>query len=218
MSDSWSGAGVNEEFGRALGGLGRFAEDWQLFVVSGWGYDNYRGKIYLYGVEDTSSGEICVDSDGDGYGDPGHPENTCPDDNCPAVYNPDQEDADGDAVGDSCDTCTDTDGDGYGNPGYPANTCPDDNCPNVPNPDQLDSDEDGVGDACEFVCGDADGNGIINISDVVRLIGYIFGGDLPPDPLLAGDADCNQVVNVSDAVYLIAYIFGSGPEPCANCP
>jgi len=48
---------------------------------------------------------ICIDSDGDGFGDPGHPENNCPDDNCPSVYNPEQEDSDEDGVGDSCDIC-----------------------------------------------------------------------------------------------------------------
>jgi hypothetical protein len=46
--------------------------------------------------------QICVDSDGDGFGYPGHPENGCPEDNCPFVYNPEQEDTDGDGVGDAC--------------------------------------------------------------------------------------------------------------------
>jgi len=93
---------------------------------------------------------ICVDTDGDGYGDPWHPENTCPDDNCPYIYNPDQADADNDSIGDSCDVCTDTDGDGYGNPGFPANTCDVDNCPYVYNPDQEDYDGDSVGDSCDI--------------------------------------------------------------------
>jgi hypothetical protein len=69
-----------------------------------------------------------------------------------------------------------------------------------------------------YLCGDADGNDIVNISDAVYLIAYIFGGGPAPDPLLAGDTDCNEIVNISDAVYLIAYIFGGGPEPCEGCP
>jgi hypothetical protein len=93
---------------------------------------------------------VCpFDTDGDGYGDPGHAENECPDDNCPLVYNLDQGDADSDGIGNACDECTDTDGDGYGNPGYAANTCPIDNCPSIYNPDQADMDEDGLGDACD---------------------------------------------------------------------
>jgi hypothetical protein len=68
-----------------------------------------------------------------------------------------------------------------------------------------------------YVGGDADGNGIVNVSDAVYLIGYIFGGGEAPDPLLSGDADCNEIVNIADAVYLIAYIFGGGPEPGAGC-
>lgn len=67
----------------------------------------------------------------------------------------------------------------------------------------------------DFVCGDADGNGIANISDAVWLVAYIFGGGPAPDPLESGDCDLNGIVNISDAAYLVAFIFCSGPEPCS---
>lgn len=68
-----------------------------------------------------------------------------------------------------------------------------------------------------YVCGDADGNGIVNITDGVSLISFIFGSGGEPDPPEAGDADCNGILNISDAVYLIGYIFGGGSAPCAAC-
>ncbi len=49
--------------------------------------------------------DLCTDSDGDGYGDPGFPLNSCVTDNCYLTYNPDQLDADSNGVGDICQTC-----------------------------------------------------------------------------------------------------------------
>ncbi|MEZ5359563.1 MAG: T9SS type A sorting domain-containing protein [Candidatus Zixiibacteriota bacterium] len=113
------------------------------------------------------------DSDGDGIPDP---DDNCPTisnplqenndgdvygdacDNCPTVTNPDQADADVDGIGDACDECTDTDGDGFGNPGFAANTCPVDNCPDIYNPLQEDVDNDGIGLLCDD-CVDTDGDG-----------------------------------------------------------
>lgn len=64
------------------------------------------------------------------------------------------------------------------------------------------------------VRGDANNDGICNITDAVYLITYIFGdGESPKPRTLTGDADGNGIVNISDAVYLIAWIFGGGNPP-----
>ncbi len=64
-----------------------------------------------------------------------------------------------------------------------------------------------------YVPGDVDGNHMVNISDAVFIIRYVFGGGDAPDPYVAGDVDCNEMVNVSDAVYLVGHIFGGLPAP-----
>lgn len=68
-----------------------------------------------------------------------------------------------------------------------------------------------------YLCGDADGNSLLSVSDVVRLINYIFAGGPAPIPLAAGDSDCTGIVTISDAVYLINYIFVGGAQPCETC-
>jgi len=115
-------------------------------------------------------GEACqVDGDGDGVSNDHDEdgiwfENICTagnaencDDNCPTEDNENQEDSDGDGVGDHCEPDFDGDGifdEGDGNPQYnpcisDQSTPCDDNCRMDQNADQQDTDGDGVGDACD---------------------------------------------------------------------
>jgi hypothetical protein len=64
-----------------------------------------------------------------------------------------------------------------------------------------------------FIRGDANGDGVISVSDIVYLINYLFINGPAPVPLEAGDANCDGVVSVSDVVYLINYLFAGGPAP-----
>ncbi len=147
------------------------------------------------------------DTDDDGFGD------LC--DNCIDEANADQADSDQDGVGNVCDNCpdianseqTDSDGDG------PGDLC--DNCPDKWNPAQEDTNQDGIGDVCEWMCGDCNADGSVNVSDAVGIINFIFIEGPAPDPMESGEVNCDGNVNVSDAVYLINYVFISGPEPCS---
>jgi hypothetical protein len=70
---------------------------------------------------------------------------------------------------------------------------------------------------CQGICGDANSDGTVNVSDAVYVINYVFvGGDIPV-PLACGDSNSDGTVNVSDAVYIINYVFVGGdiPEDCA---
>lgn len=200
--------------------IGEAFMDW--FVAQGaGGYSDYE-TCWFYGM--TMIGDptlrksmVCVDSDGDGYGDPEVAENECPDDNCPDIHNPGQADSDFDNVGDLCDNCPDIyngtqvdfDSDDVGD------VC--DNCPDHYNPGQEDSDSDGVGDACDFICGDVNSDSVIDVSDAVYIINYAFSGGPEPEPIESGDVNCDDIVDVSDAVYVVNYAFSSGPAPCSEC-
>ncbi|MFC1476226.1 SBBP repeat-containing protein [Candidatus Zixiibacteriota bacterium] len=100
-------------------------------------------------------------------------------DNCPTVYNTDQEDTDEDGQGDVCDDDDDDDGE------------PDitDNCPLIANPDQEDTDNDELGDVCDS---DAEGDGVDEDGD---------GSGIPGDnPCTGGntqncDDNCPETYN-----------------------
>jgi hypothetical protein len=64
-----------------------------------------------------------------------------------------------------------------------------------------------------FIRGDATGDGVIDVGDIVYLINYLYKFGPAPNPLEAGDATCDDKVDVGDVVYLINYLFKTGPPP-----
>ncbi|MFH1701584.1 MAG: dockerin type I repeat-containing protein [Candidatus Zixiibacteriota bacterium] len=66
----------------------------------------------------------------------------------------------------------------------------------------------------EYICGDANNDGRVNISDAVFLINHIFRGGPAPEPIQAGNVNCDESVNISDAVWMINHIFRGGSGPC----
>lgn len=155
-----------------------------------------------------SDGVVCFDSDGDGAGDPGHPENTCAVDNCPGLHNPDQLDPDGDGIGSLCD-----------------------NCPGVANPDQLDENDDGVGDACESCCVGGRGNIVldvdsncddlsdqtVDIADLTQLINHLFVTFEPLCCEAEADVSEDTIVDIADLTVLINHLFVTF-ELLPSCP
>jgi len=67
--------------------------------------------------------------------------------------------------------------------------------------------------------GDVNGDGEINLGDVVYLITYLYKGGPPPDPIPVADVNCDCVVDLGDVVHLISYLYKGGPPPsCSNPP
>lgn len=65
--------------------------------------------------------------------------------------------------------------------------------------------------------GDVNGDGLVNIMDIVYLIDYLYRGGPAPMPYeLAGDINCSRSVDLLDILYLIKYLYYSGPPP--KCP
>lgn len=71
------------------------------------------------------------------------------------------------------------------------------------------------------VPGDASGDSLVDLADVVFLVNYLYRGGSEPCICEAADANSDCLIDLGDLVYLLNYLFkGSyGPLPgCAHCP
>lgn len=68
----------------------------------------------------------------------------------------------------------------------------------------------------EFTRGDANGDDVIDLGDVVYLLNYLFKSGPPPVPEEAGDANSDGTIDLGDVVYLLNYLFKEGPAPCSG--
>ncbi|MGB2979863.1 MAG: C25 family cysteine peptidase [Candidatus Zixiibacteriota bacterium] len=64
-----------------------------------------------------------------------------------------------------------------------------------------------------FVSGDANGDSVVDLADVVFLVNYLFNSGSEPFPLEAGDATCDGMIDLADLVFLINFLYKGGPPP-----
>ncbi|HVR73814.1 MAG TPA: hypothetical protein VMT52_05755, partial [Planctomycetota bacterium] len=75
----------------------------------------------------------------------------------------------------------------------------------------LDFGDEAPGDV--FHRGDADDNGSLQLTDALRILGFLFLGGPPPTCLDAGDADDNGSLQLTDALRILGFLFLGGPPP-----
>ena len=66
-------------------------------------------------------------------------------------------------------------------------------------------------------CGDCTKDSLIDLSDLVYLITYLFKGGPPPDQLCRADVNCSGEIDLGDPVLLISYLYKAGTAPCFAC-
>lgn len=69
-----------------------------------------------------------------------------------------------------------------------------------------------------FKRGDTDVNGVIEITDPVNLLGFLFLGDTQPRCFDASDFDDNGILDITDAIACLGFQFLGDPPPPAPGP
>jgi len=62
-----------------------------------------------------------------------------------------------------------------------------------------------------FICGDGNGDEIVNIFDITFMIAALYMGGPPPNPVEAANVNNDASFNIFDVTYLIAFLYKGGP-------
>ena len=92
----------------------------------------------------------------------------------------------------------------------------------IQNGTSSDANQNGIPDECQsrFRRGDPDANGTINVSDPIKILFYLFRGDVELPCHKSGDVDDNGELEAADAVQLLTFLFLGGrppEEPRTDC-
>lgn len=69
-----------------------------------------------------------------------------------------------------------------------------------------------------FTEGDADGDGMHTLTDVIFLVNYIFKNGLAPVPFIAGDPNCDNNITLADVIRMVNLVFNKPGDwsPCTH--
>ncbi len=71
-----------------------------------------------------------------------------------------------------------------------------------------------VGNPQEYICGDVNGDGLLDVSDAGYLLQHILCGGTEPSYYGQSEVDDCENINISDVAYLLSYLYYGGPAPC----
>lgn len=83
--------------------------------------------------------------------------------------------------------------------------------------DRFSIEKEGIPPALNFLRGDTNEDGTVNLTDSVALLGFLFAGE-PPPCLAASDVNATRSLDISDAVHLLNHLFQGGPPPAEPFP
>lgn len=69
-----------------------------------------------------------------------------------------------------------------------------------------------------FVRGDSNGDRLLDISDIIHNLAYVFSGGPPAECLDSGDSNDDGIIDIADAVYLLTFLFSNGQAPDSPYP